>query len=166
MFNIKNIYYKIRHWFLFKKEKYYLYNFNNNYKNLLIISNILFFIFGIYFFNNKKYIEFLLMIIVGSISSTHHYNQCHCSDISNVKLCYYMDIFFCSGLFLLLVPILYNKLTILSLFFFISGLIFFLSNDKININLYFINHSIWHIFIAIFMFLILNVSNNNEVKKI
>ena len=144
----------------------YLYS-HNNYKNILIYSNIAFIIIALlvikykknYSEHNIKYtLSLLFLIIMGFISAKYHQCQCHDSH-TEFKKWIQIDILFSILLgFTFLIFYFKNINSQIILLFAITIILWLYKPDVKNNksrNIYIITHSLWHILSSVMFFLLI-----------
>ena len=116
----------------------------------LVISNILFFIPIFFNFN----ISTLLLLFMGITSSLYHLFHCNIFNEgahNHFHKFYWFDVISCLIIGLLITIINYENIQKWHMIFFITAFIFYIMQNKAN---YVYVHSLWHIFISIYSFLV------------
>ena len=113
------------------------------YKNLLVYSNLVFVIAFIYLLFNKKNHECIMLLLIGIISALYHtYETDHL---------YLLDVFVAISIFIFLylkykANFNYVPLLILLLYYIVTYISYYY-----NIKAYSIMHTLWHLFVCIYV---------------
>jgi hypothetical protein len=129
-----------------------LFNYKNNIKIVLIISNIIFLLYSIILLKQKKSFSIIFFIIF-LISSLFHYHQCYSNNCTKYQI---IDILvsISMAIFAFIYVFLFNKKKLKNKNIYIYNIIlclicFNIYNNQIN---YIIFHSLWHILSAILLY--------------
>ena len=141
----------------------YLYNYNN-FKNILIYSNIIFILICLLVIKykknyNKNYTKYslslLLVFIMGIISAKYHHCQCY-NTFNGFKKWFKIDVLFAFIISLICITCYYKNINKKIIYLIILLIILFsYSPDKNKLNIYIITHSLWHILVSIIFFLLI-----------
>ena len=139
-------------------------DYNNNFKNTLIYSNIIFILVSFCIIKYKKNyndhkikysLSLILIIVMGFISSKYHHCQCHGSS-KDLKYWVKNDVI-CACLLTLICLIFYIKNINLEIVILILITIYLYTFpvDINKINIYILTHSLWHILIGVIFLLLI-----------